>query len=117
MIRRPPRSTRTDPPFPYTTLLRSSLQTEQYGCLWRSASGHILNGSPPGEPSWARHAARRPDSPSHECSTSGRSGALCYPLIAFPAGIMPPELLDYPFYVRSNTSTHATAIQDRKSVV
>src|SRR3546814_9760719 len=28
MIRRPPRSTRTDTPFPYTTLFRSALQRE-----------------------------------------------------------------------------------------
>src|SRR3546814_1221763 len=28
MIRRPPRSTRTDPPFPYTTLFRSALAAE-----------------------------------------------------------------------------------------
>src|SRR3546814_18247752 len=31
MIRRPPRSTRTDTPFPYTTLFRSFLQSESAG--------------------------------------------------------------------------------------
>src|SRR3546814_14986531 len=29
MIRRPPRSTRTDPPFPYTTLFRSDTDAER----------------------------------------------------------------------------------------
>src|SRR3546814_17018463 len=36
MIRRPPRSTRTDPPFPYTTLFRS--QRREVACL----DGYIL---------------------------------------------------------------------------
>src|SRR3546814_3261473 len=31
MIRRPPRSTRTDPPFPYTTLFRSSAKLLTHG--------------------------------------------------------------------------------------
>src|SRR3546814_4759466 len=33
MIRRPPRSTRTDTLFPYTTLFRSHHQVHQAGCL------------------------------------------------------------------------------------
>src|SRR3546814_8041739 len=33
MIRRPPRSTRTDTLFPYTTLFRSVVETSQRGCF------------------------------------------------------------------------------------
>src|SRR3546814_11808162 len=42
MIRRPPRSTRTYPPFPYTTLFRSSLVLPGAGqdLLARPARGH-----------------------------------------------------------------------------
>src|SRR3546814_17036020 len=40
MIRRPPRSTRTDTPFPYTTLFRSCLPA-----LQRLGSGHRGDGS------------------------------------------------------------------------
>src|SRR3546814_3084193 len=35
MIRRPPRSTRTDTLFPYTTLFRSALDTEHLGRIGR----------------------------------------------------------------------------------
>src|SRR3546814_6380600 len=41
MIRRPPRSTRTDTPFPYTTLFRSSLKTVR-------GSATITAGNAPG---------------------------------------------------------------------
>src|SRR3546814_4272765 len=34
MIRRPPRSTRTDTPFPYTTLFRSSAAPRRPACDW-----------------------------------------------------------------------------------
>src|SRR3546814_17307207 len=40
MIRRPPRSTRTDTLFPYTTLFRSRLRGESSG-FKRAGSGHI----------------------------------------------------------------------------
>src|SRR3546814_4794821 len=33
MIRRPPRSTRTDTLFPYTTLFRSEVRGDQHGCF------------------------------------------------------------------------------------
>src|SRR3546814_11871626 len=36
MIRRPPRSTRTDTLFPYTTLFRSRFQQSAYGCSERT---------------------------------------------------------------------------------
>src|SRR3546814_18587680 len=35
MIRRPPRSTRTDTPFPYTTLFRSVIDTEEHRRAYR----------------------------------------------------------------------------------
>src|SRR3546814_10058932 len=37
MIRRPPRSTRTDTLFPYTTLFRSSRPPYVHGAQWRTA--------------------------------------------------------------------------------
>src|SRR3546814_20532493 len=45
MIRRPPRSTRTDPRFPYTTLFRSAvdLRVQQDVCAWQ-APGHRRHG-------------------------------------------------------------------------
>src|SRR3546814_11095610 len=42
MIRRPPRSTRTDTLFPYTTLFRSGSH------LFRCAGGHHIDGARPG---------------------------------------------------------------------
>src|SRR3546814_15073353 len=45
MIRRPPRSTRTDTLFPYTTLFRSGALQHVRPCLhlgWRSRCRHIL---------------------------------------------------------------------------
>src|SRR3546814_9491603 len=51
MLRRPPRSTRTDTLFPYTTLFRSRLH---------AGSRHRL---------WPRHAAR------HRCADRARAGA------------------------------------------
>src|SRR3546814_14988632 len=38
MIRRPPRSTRTDTLFPYTTLFRSFLDTQPVSGLWPAAT-------------------------------------------------------------------------------
>src|SRR3546814_1106674 len=40
MIRRPPRSTRTDTLFPYTTLFRSPRSTSRTGCCRTSSSSH-----------------------------------------------------------------------------
>src|SRR3546814_17939649 len=45
MIRRPPRSTRTDTLFPYTTLFRSHSATQHHG-LRREVTGHRLYDSP-----------------------------------------------------------------------
>src|SRR3546814_15134554 len=43
MIRRPPRSTRTDTLFPYTTLFRSPANTKGYGALedWATSLGKV----------------------------------------------------------------------------
>src|SRR3546814_20327225 len=57
MIRRPPRSTRTDTLFPYTTLFRSRL----------------LHGAEGGAGGQVRASARRP----HELRLSARFGSLC----------------------------------------
>src|SRR3546814_5228673 len=42
MIRRPPRSTRTDTLFPYTTLFRSDFRPESSFPTWRSILGQTL---------------------------------------------------------------------------
>src|SRR3546814_4180731 len=42
MIRRPPRSTRTDTLFPYTTLFRSRRRQLQPPGEWRVGDGHAL---------------------------------------------------------------------------
>src|SRR3546814_16354696 len=42
MIRRPPRSTRTDTLFPYTTLFRSQGSGLGFRRYWRRASGEII---------------------------------------------------------------------------
>src|SRR3546814_15836357 len=42
MIRRPPRSTRTDPLFPYTTLFRSSFGAGNYGMCGRGFGPHFI---------------------------------------------------------------------------
>src|SRR3546814_5404767 len=41
MIRRPPRSTRTDPRFPYTTLFRSALRQKQALLEWAEVHGNF----------------------------------------------------------------------------
>src|SRR3546814_18436277 len=56
MIRRPPRSTRTDPLFPYTTLFRSSASAEPLrhrACRWPPRTGprtggrrHLMTSAP-----------------------------------------------------------------------
>src|SRR3546814_980579 len=54
MIRRPPRSTRTDTLFPYTTLFRSySLEGGQAGLALRNAE-MAMQGLPQGSPDWIR---------------------------------------------------------------
>src|SRR3546814_2720175 len=65
MIRRPPRSTRTDTLFPYTTLFRSSIRTQ------RTEQGHARRASTGYKPSRrTRHLSRgrsnrRPRSEEH----------------------------------------------------
>src|SRR3546814_14120765 len=48
MIRRPPRSTRTDPPFPYTTLFRSAPAPGRSNM--RETIFHVRQKSPDAEP-------------------------------------------------------------------
>src|SRR3546814_8109825 len=47
MIRRPPRSTRTDTLFPYTTLFRSRGAEQQHGCHASTQAAHQVE--------WAGH--------------------------------------------------------------
>src|SRR3546814_4663148 len=73
MIRRPPRSTRTDTPFPYTTLFRSPVRRH-------AAHGHIVQ--PGHQPIAAWHRSGECD---HQCPSgdwshrkAGRSALLDY---------------------------------------
>src|SRR3546814_12238876 len=68
MIRRPPRSTRTDTLFPYTTLFRSGkLQLQDRHPAWRDSGRYRRLSSPlrrgAGGACAARSAVRRPHSP------------------------------------------------------
>src|SRR3546814_6740007 len=58
MIRRPPRSTRTDTLFPYTTLFRSELLGEGEGGVGGVAHHHVGEGDQEDQPH--RRAAQRP---------------------------------------------------------
>src|SRR3546814_15909643 len=62
MIRRPPRSTRTDTLFPYTTLFRSAApgraRAAHRGALRRAAGHRVVPGRRP--------AARRAEPPDHD---------------------------------------------------
>src|SRR3546814_15706704 len=60
MIRRPPRSTRTDTLFPYTTLFRSRLPAVRLRLL-RLRLRHRDAGEPAEEPEGAGRGARRPE--------------------------------------------------------
>src|SRR3546814_20555202 len=57
LIRRPPRSTRTDPLFPYTSLFRSRLYGR--GTLERLAASHVAVIGLGGVGSWAVEALAR----------------------------------------------------------
>src|SRR3546814_6149561 len=46
MIRQPPRSTRTETLFPYTTLFRSPHRPQRHPALWRKRAGHRRAGWP-----------------------------------------------------------------------
>src|SRR3546814_271269 len=76
MIRRPPRSTRTDTLFPYTTLFRSPRRTGRWPCPWRGRAARRHRRGPWAGPrtrwcglrrgpgTWARRACRGPSSRS-----------------------------------------------------
>src|SRR3546814_7282251 len=70
MIRRPPRSTRTDPLFPYTTLFRSPHRRKRHGHATRRRSTpprprEKLRLPPLGPPGSCRCPAVPPQSPHH----------------------------------------------------
>src|SRR3546814_9465856 len=69
MIRRPPRSTRTDTLFPYTTLFRSPAARTCAACARRSSARPGPDCRPAGRPN-TRLAARR----SRGSATAGRAG-------------------------------------------
>src|SRR3546814_2624069 len=96
MIRRPPRSTRTDPLFPYTTLFRSSAacfgqEARQEGisakCLterqvWSSASDLVEEWPPPDEaifPCGPDHAVGAPPAPTAKPTQVWSNPALAHP--------------------------------------
>src|SRR3546814_8130253 len=62
MIRRPPRSTRTDTLFPYTTLFRSRQVWPGYHILWSFV---------PEDRSWLEAGLHRPDADEREVALSG----------------------------------------------
>src|SRR3546814_6482190 len=62
MIRRPPRYTRTDPLFPYTTLFRSGRRRPWPGRPWSSAGRRTASGRPSAP---ASRGGRRPRSEEH----------------------------------------------------
>src|SRR3546814_13256321 len=59
MIRRPPRSTRTDTLFPYTTLFRSRARAAGSTGLWRTASGSFPWRQPTGTMTRASPGCKR----------------------------------------------------------
>src|SRR3546814_19764103 len=76
MIRRPPRSTRTDTLVPYTTLFRSRLSASEVP--GRARSGGIMRGrKKPGTPAMATQAALHSSTSSRRRSPrhSGKSGS------------------------------------------
>src|SRR3546814_3115754 len=76
MIRRPPRSTRTDTLFPYTTLFRSQEGTERRP--QRAAAGREIWGSGGYDPVGHHHVARDAEDQSavHDEASSGQYDAL-----------------------------------------
>src|SRR3546814_8149414 len=54
MIRRPPRSTRTDTLFPYTTLFRSGYRIKPHGQLVLVSCAHYCASTPSLSTSWSR---------------------------------------------------------------
>src|SRR3546814_20092156 len=96
MIRRPPRSTRTDTLFPYTTLFRSRLRLERPGRYRLSAaSSPIL---------WARRAASTRWSTSRCRSPTGRA---CRVAIARAL----PK--DAPVLILDEATSHLAAVNEQ----
>src|SRR3546814_5924518 len=54
MLRRPPRSTRTDTPFPYTTLFRSANRNAVDDAAQHLATGHVVHEHSP----WATRTSK-----------------------------------------------------------
>src|SRR3546814_6909003 len=88
MSRRPPRSTRTDTLFPYTTLFRSRQGGQLFGCAWRGACHEapgLRQSGRADELAFRNHAARggaarRPDRVrrrSHTGNARGRARQQC----------------------------------------
>src|SRR3546814_18151557 len=77
MIRRPPRSTRTDTLFPYTTLFRSELP--QAGA--RHVAGHPRAAGqargPPAQHAYVAFHSQRGKAPSHRARDDGHLRAAC----------------------------------------
>src|SRR3546814_3569342 len=72
MIRRPPRSTRTDPLFPYTTLFRSPRRCSR-SCPAYATCGPAMPAAPPRPPTTARCAPAPPATPRRSPSPTTRS--------------------------------------------
>src|SRR3546814_14172531 len=72
MIRRPPRSTRTDTLFPYTTLFRSRPEARTNDAVANDAREAVVHGAAPAR------AARRPLSPDAPASATPRSTSRAY---------------------------------------
>src|SRR3546814_5319034 len=66
MIRRPPRSTRTDTLFPYTTLFRSRLRNAAHGCYRETCGPPTRNSQSPRQ--WRASQAPKTDQHRHDRS-------------------------------------------------
>src|SRR3546814_13884863 len=108
MIRHPPRSTRTDTLFPYTTLFRSQLllaDTGQRLNLHRQAGGLELAGGLPGQLLGETALAGEPDQPRRGVAVVGGQ---------FLAGVLDVALLAATVQVQQPAGDEEQR-QDRKS--
>src|SRR3546814_11077159 len=84
MIRRPPRSTRTDTLFPYTTLFRSSAKGfPNLLCVDMGGTSYdmsvVLNGAAPAETGWNMHHRYLVGVPMVQVETLGAGGgSICH---------------------------------------
>src|SRR3546814_15777348 len=88
MIRRPPRSTRTDTLFPYTTLFRSTVlpsTTPKRRTALRQAQGKRVLGLPTDFPERPIHRAARPQRPPDDQRLRGETRAVIPPAERFAA--------------------------------